>query len=194
MRILMKSATNNGGERITKLPIVVILACTALATGCATHHQGDMRNREPVAIYSSTNNAKNVALCVADGWEKNGNMSAEIKMRPSANGYSVWVDIDVNVLMKNLTVQLVDAEDTQTGSATRFYSGTSDINEWRKVVDRCAGNPTNKTNAAPEQVLSDSTGVSLTSQKLRELQALRKDGLITEEEYQRKKQQLLEKF
>ena len=49
-----------------------------------------------------------------------------------------------------------------------------------------------KTEAVSSLNTSEATVGDQTSQKLRELQALRKDGLITEEEYEKKRKKLIE--
>jgi hypothetical protein len=60
--------------------------------------------------------------------------------------------------------------------------GTSEV-----APIKVPSSPTKKTDEV-------AVGASPTAQKLRELQGLKKDGLITEEDYQLKKQELLEKY
>lgn len=73
------------------------------------------------------------------------------------------------------------------------FDNTSKLASYSKFTGSSNSNP-------PENVANhpnvDATPVAneSVSQKLRDLQALRKDGVITEDEFQKKKQQLLEKL
>lgn len=74
---------------------------------------------------------------------------------------------------KNQSSQQSNPQPTQTKTASKTQLATSDASA-------------NTSSVAPS-LASDTT-----PQKLRDLQALRKDGVITEDEFQKKKQQLLE--
>lgn len=83
---------------------------------------------------------------------------------------------------KNPTVQKQVGERNNTAAVTTTTVTTA--------------SPVLAPTVATEQTTSktDDAATSITSKKLRELQALKKDGLITEDDYQIKKKQLLEKF
>lgn len=174
---------------------VAVLACTLLITGCAvTHKPSDRRKAMTPVEFSSAKSAKAVALCVADEWEKIDNYFAKVQLRPTTNGYSVWIEASIGTMMKDDTATLADIDDVQNGSITRFYTvAGSDI--WKLALDKCLGDIPAKA-ITPQSSTSEvqTTTSNSTSQKLRELQGLRKDGVITEDEFQKKKKQLLEKL
>lgn len=170
---------------------VVAVACVVLIAGCST--PGDIRKKSPALDLNSVKNAKAVAGCISDGLE--AFIARGINTRPTSNGYTVWIDEDA--FSGKDTALVVDITDTQSGSNTRFYSNMAWHEEKAtKVIRDCQGNLPVEAAASPASTESETpTPMNASvSQKLRELQALRKDGLITEEEYQKKKQQLLEKL
>lgn len=166
-----------------------------LITGCAiTHKPSDIRKGKATVEYSSTKNSKSLALCIADEWEKIDNYLVKVQLRPTTNGYSVWVEQSVGTMLKDDTAFLADIDDTQTGSVTRYYSVSTWNAAWQSAVTICLGDAPTKAIATPERTTSETPTNSSTSQKMRELQGLRKDGVITEDEFQKKKKQLLEKL
>lgn len=174
---------------------VAALACTVLITGCAiTHKPSDIR-KGVASEYSSAKSAKTVALCVADEWEKIDNYLMKVRLRPTTNGYSVWVEQSIGTMMKDDTTFLADIDDVQSGSIVRYYTVATSKTEWKLALDKCLGDIPAKA-ITPQSSTSEvqTTMSNSTSQKLRELQGLRKDGVITEDEFQKKKKQLLEKL
>lgn len=180
-----------------RLSYVVVLACSVFVMGCVTTSPKDMRSSPPVAEVSSDNNAKTVATCIADGWENIDNNLMKVQMRPTSSGYSVWVEQSVGMgltAVKDSATFLADIDDTSNGSVTRYYSVATSKTEWKVALRKCLSSAPVKPVAMPERTKLDTPTNGSTSQKMRELQGLRKEGLITEEEFQKKKQQLLEKL
>jgi len=89
--------------------------------------------------------------------------------------------------------------DILMGSFTKIETPKNQSSQQNKLPSAQI-NTASKTQFAasdiPTSTASETTTpmVNSTSQKLRELKTLRKDGVITEEEFQKKKQQLLEKL
>lgn len=182
---------------------IILMLLAVLITGCVmTRSPNEVRKDMPAVEYSSVNSSKTVALCLTDTWEKINSPINKVQLRPTSNGYSAWVEETIGggpslVSVNGRTVILADIEDTQSGSITRYYTSFKPGHAvWQPPVDKCLGGNIAKVVAIPESTtsgVSTSSG-NATSQKLRELQALRKDGVITEDEFQSKKKQLLEKL
>lgn len=167
-----------------KLFYVAVLACAALITGCTTTNKSsDAQNEVGFVEYTSTKNAKTIALCIADEWDKTGNYLMKLQLRPTTNGYSVWVEQSAETTTKGDTVFRTDITDTPGGSITRYYTITTNKPEWRVALSKCITDVYPKT-TAPKPTKS---------QKLRKLEELRKEGVITEKEYQEKKDALTKK-
>lgn len=180
-----------------RLTYVIVLACSMSVMGCITTSPKDMRSSPPVAEFSSENNAKIVATCIADGWENIDNYLMKVQMRPTTNGYSVWVEQSVGMgltAVKDSATFLADIDDTSNGSVTRYYSVATSKTEWKDALRKCLSNAPAKPVAMPERTILDTPSNGSTSQKLRELQTLKNDGLINDQEFQKKKQQLPEKL
>lgn len=97
--------------------------------------------------------------------------------------YFVWQEVKMGMWMARSLLQQVDEN-----------TGHDGVTESKLIASSVSDNdlvPLD-TPIAPS-ALQASSGDSI-SQKLRELQNLQKDGLITEDEFQKKKQQLLGKF
>lgn len=124
----------------------------------------------------------------------------KVQLRETTNGYSVWVEQSVGsplvglVSMKDSATFIADIDDTRGGSITHYYTVSTSKTEWKSALNKCLGDVSAKTITTPEHSILETPTNSPTSEKLRELQELRKDGLITEEEFQNKKKQLLEKL
>lgn len=87
--------------------------------------------------------------------------------------YFVWQEVKMGLWTARSLLQQVDEITRRAG-----------VMECKLIATSIS-----RDDLAPLGTVSDSI-----SQKLRELQELRKEGAITEEEFQKKKQQLLEKF
>lgn len=111
--------------------------------------------------------------------------SLEVNAEAGKNNF-VWQEVKMGLVIARTKLQIVDEETGKAGIAEC------------KLIESV------QTNAAPQQALAPAPANTAsgtptmigetTSQKLRDLQALRKDGIITEDEFQKKKQQLLEKL
>ncbi|MBU1689610.1 MAG: DUF2846 domain-containing protein [Gammaproteobacteria bacterium] len=98
--------------------------------------------------------------------------------------YFVWQEVKMGMWMARSLLQQVDE-----------ITGRAGVLESKLIASSISDN-----DLAPLDVqmatlpASQSTSNESVSQKLRELQNLRKDGIITEEEFQKKKQPLMEKL
>ena len=187
--------------------IIVMLLLAVPVAGCVvTATKNDIRSEHPPVEYSSANSSKVVATCLVDAWESVDNSfvknNTKAQLRPTANGFTAWVEENVGnglswISVKDHATIVADIDDTPGGSITRYYTSFKPGNVvWQPPVDKCLGGNIAKVVAAPESTTSGASTSSgnATSQKLRDLQALRKDGVITEDEFQSKKKQLLEKL
>lgn len=174
-----------------------------LITGCViSNSPRELRNDVTPIEYSSVKSAKILALCASDEWEKKLIRGMRVQMRETSNGYSVWSEQSFGspligyVSMKDNAMFIADIDNTKTGSIARYYIAfTDDEKYWVSALEECLTNSTVKSITTPENpILESSPANSSASQKLRELQGLRKDGLITEDEFQNKKKQLLDKL
>lgn len=176
--------------------------CVIILTGCVqTIKRNELQaNMKPV-LYNSSNNAKNLSLCIAGSWDK---LEApfttfRVQLQPAINGYSVWAEQSIGSSLNTFSIKdsvayLADIDDTKDGSTTRYYATGTYKEEWTSALVRCLNELPTKTFTAPVNVPTDNQSSNTTSQKLRQLQELKKDGLITEDEFQNKKKQLLEKL
>jgi len=186
-----------------KLYYVATLACTVLITGCViSNSPSELRNDVTPIEYNSVKSAKVLALCALDEWEKRIYKWMKVQMRETSNGYSVWGEQSVGsplvspFSMKDNAMFVVDIDNTKTGSIAHYYIAFSDDEKyWVSTLEKCLNDTTVKSIVAPEiSTQETSSANSSVSQKLRELQELKKDGLITEDEFQNKKKQLLDKL
>lgn len=176
--------------------------CIVLITGCVqTIKRNELQDNMKPVVYNSTKDAKKLALCIADNWDK---LEApfttfKVQLRPTINGYSVWAEQTIGSNLNTFSIKdsvayLADIDDTKDGSITRYYATGTYKEEWVSALDKCLGDTSTKPFIAPVTVTPENQSSSSTSQKLRELQGLKKEGLITEDEFQNKKKQLLEKL
>ena len=98
----------------------------------------------------------------------------------------VWQEVKFGLIIARNKLQIVDEATGKAGIAECKLIETIQTNTTPQQALETA--PANTVSGKP------ATTGETTSQRLRELQALRKDGIITEEEFQKKKQQLLEKL
>ena len=73
-------------------------------------------------------------------------------------------------------------------------TGRAGVMESKLIAATVSDNDLMPLDAAPSPSPSQASPNNSISRKLRELQDLRKDGVITEEEFQKKRQELLEKL
>lgn len=114
------------------------------------------------------------------------NTSALSLTTEAGKNYFVWQEVKMGIGM-GMAQSLLQQTDEATGRAGVIESkliATSISENDLTPLDTLPATPT-----ASQAPLSDSV-----PQKLRELQNLRKDGVLTEEEFQKKKEQLLQKF
>lgn len=109
--------------------------------------------------------------------------SLPLSVEPGKN-YFVWQEVKMGMWMARSLLQQVDDK-----------TGRAGVMESKLVAAVVADNDLAPLDAqeAKSALPAGATSESV-SQKLRELQSLRKDGVITEDEFQKKKQQLLEKL
>ncbi len=94
----------------------------------------------------------------------------------SGNNYFVWQEVKMGMNIARCLLQQVDDTTGRAGVMESSMIATSVSENHISPLDA----PVSKNDSV--------------SQKLRELHNLRKDGIITEDEFQKKKQQLLEKL
>jgi len=175
----------------------LIILFTIVLTSCAT--SSDLRSKPPTLELVSSKSSKAVAGCIGDGLDtlglSLGNYNV-LSSRPTANGYSMSLHSKIGGWGSETSL-VIDISETQDGSKTFFFSNL--LQRWEKriipVVKNCQGSTFSKTTIldAPKSESSSTINSSI-PQKLRALQVLRKEGVITEEDFQKKKKQLLEKL
>lgn len=102
----------------------------------------------------------------------------------AGKNYFVWQEVKMGMWAARSMLQQVDEN-----------TGRAGVMESKLIAPSVLDNditPLNKPVAAPSALQEPSSHSATT--KFRELQDLRKDGLITEDEFQKKKSQLLERF
>ena len=103
----------------------------------------------------------------------------------------VWQEVKFGLIIARNKLQIVDEATGKAGIAESklIESIQTNATPQQALETAPAPAPANTVSGTPPATIGETT-----SQKLRELQVLRKDGIITEDEFQKKKQQLLEKF
>ena len=102
----------------------------------------------------------------------------------AGRNYFVWQEVKMGLWMARSLLQQVDETIGRAGvMESRLIASSVSESELSPLDARSVHPPTSPVPSSGE-----------TSQKLRELQDLRKDGIITEDEFLKKKQQLLEKL
>ena len=102
----------------------------------------------------------------------------------AGKNYFVWQEVKMGMFFAGSKLQQVDET-----------TGRAGVMESQLIASPVSDNdmaPLDAPIATPSP--SQAPANDSVSQKLRDLQNLRKDGIISEDEYQKKKQQLLEKF
>jgi microcystin-dependent protein len=108
--------------------------------------------------------------------------SLPLSMEAGKN-YFVWQEVKMGMWMARSLLQQVDEN-----------TGRAGVTESKLIASSISDNDVLPIDAPLATASSQAPSSDSASQKLRELQDLRKDGVITEEEFQKKKQQLLEKL
>ena len=102
----------------------------------------------------------------------------------AGKNYFVWQEVKMGMWMARSLLQQVDET-----------TGRAGVIESKLIASSISDNDLAPLDAQMATLqASQSTSNESVSQKLRELQNLRKDGIITEEEFQEKKQPLMEKL
>ena len=109
--------------------------------------------------------------------------SLPLSVEPGKN-YFVWQEVKMGMWMARSLLQQVDDKTGRAGVAESKLIASTLADADLAPLDSPSAMPSSAQGASSESV----------SQKLRELQSLRKDGVITEDEFQKKKQQLLEQL
>ena len=109
------------------------------------------------------------------------NVSAlQLNTEPGKN-YFVWQEVKMGMWMARSQLQQTDET-----------VGRAGVMESKLIAAGIAESEFQPLDARPAGAAASPPGNDPAAQKLRELQNLRKDGVITEEEYQQKRRQLLE--
>lgn len=111
--------------------------------------------------------------------------SLEVNAEAGKNNF-VWQEVKMGLIIARTKLQLVDEATGMAGVAESKLINSVQINAAPQQAP--APVPANMVSVTPTTI------GETTSQKLRDLQSLRKDGIITEDEFQKKKKQLLEKL
>jgi PBP1b-binding outer membrane lipoprotein LpoB len=188
------------GNRIT------VLFLATLLVGCvSTRNPNETRKETPSVDYRSPNGSKVVALCMTDTWESLDTslrkfMRAQI--RPRENGHSAWLELNMGgdlswVSVKDMTEVLADIDDTPTGSIVHLFTASPTHKLSTSVVEKCLSNaaiiPT-RLIPTPAPALQANRSESSVAQKLRELSEMKKEGLVTEAEFEVKRKGLLDRM
>lgn len=185
-----------------KLSYVAAIACSVLISGCVQSlKRNEVQDNVTPVEYKSSLNSKALAICISDKWDKlNAAFTTfRIQFRPTANGHSVWAEQSVgnsfsNFSIKDSVAYLADITDVQHGSTIKYYALGVYKEEWESELNRCLNDTNLNTNYSTEKSSNEAPVNNTTTQKLLEINELRKNGLITEDEFQNKKKQLLEKL
>lgn len=102
----------------------------------------------------------------------------------AGKNYFVWQEVKMGMWMARSLLQQTDETTGRTGVMESKLIAASISESDLSPLDTPPVTPTGAQTTSSDSV----------SQKLRELQNLRKDGVITEDEFQKKKEQLLQKF
>lgn len=102
----------------------------------------------------------------------------------AGKNYFVWQEIKMGMWTARSLLQQVDEKTGRAGVMESKLIASSVSDNDLAQLDTSIPTPSPYRESSSDSV----------SQKIRELQNLRKDGIITEDEFQKKKQQLLEKF
>ena len=87
------------------------LLTAAVLVGCTTNPNA-MRKSTPEVIYSTKGDAKDIAICIADGWETYG----VVNQRQTTNGYSL------SLMLNGKLQYLADLEQDSDGiTKTKGY-------------------------------------------------------------------------
>ena len=100
-----------------KFEVSTVFGLTLLLSACAS--PSEMRAKPPAQVFTSSADAKSVAVCIANKWENLGvfGSTLPISMRPTMTGYTVSL---VNPQSAQ-TQLLVDIDEATTGSITRYF-------------------------------------------------------------------------
>lgn len=101
----------------------------------------------------------------------------------AGKNYFVWQEVKMGMWMARSLLQQVDENTGRTG-----------VTESKLIASSISDNDLLPLDVPLATASAQAPSSDSASQKLRELQDLRKDGVITEEEFQKKKQQLLERL
>lgn len=130
---------------------LIILTVAALSIAACTSSPNEMRSKTPSQVFSSQQDAKQVASCVAGKWETRVNRFSDwgvVKLEETATGYSVSAlkygpDLDDGSARKPTTVNyLVDVENKNSGSVSKLYLFLSlnlGANPFAAAVEECQG-------------------------------------------------------
>jgi hypothetical protein len=179
------------------IKVIKFCVLSVLLTGCAT--TSELRNNPPDLDVTSVKKAKDVGICIADRLENMSTTMDTMTARQTSNGYSVVVTQNMPGAFSSQkdTIIVVDINDAQNGSRTLFYNNfLAGGKKYFDVMRDCQ--VSSNVNATPSEEIKKSveprSNKDTIPQKIRELESLRNDGVITEKEFQTKKSQLLEKF
>jgi hypothetical protein len=171
--------------------INTLLLSAIFITGCAS--LSDLRNNKPDLDLTSLKPAKEIGVCIADKLETVNSTLDTMSARQTSNGYSISITQNMPGMISSQkdTIFVVDVIDTPYGSHTLFFNHfIAGGQMYYDIIKSCQEGQPVKINST---IANTGSEVSVT-QKIRELEGLRKDGLITENDFQSKKKQLLDKF
>ncbi|QDA56519.1 hypothetical protein [Thermomonas aquatica] len=112
---------------------IAIISLVVACTGCVS--SSELRTKTPTVVVTSTKEARAVAACITEAWEKGGvfGMTMPIENKFLADGYSV-------VYKNGQTVQLMaDVHELESGSTTKYYkvSMVAGVSKFEKAVKDC---------------------------------------------------------
>ena len=106
---------------------LIIIAVLLLASCAST--QKDFRETSPTLTIKSKKSAKEVALCISDGWSEilNG-----FTMQQRTNGYTI------TFVNNGLIYYMADVINSADGSITNFWAGTFTISHYVNILGNIA--------------------------------------------------------
>ena len=112
---------------------LAIVFLAIVCTGCVS--SSELRTKTPTLTVTSTKEARAVAACITEAWEKGGvfGMTMPIENKFLADGYSVSYK-------NGQTVQLMaDVHEQESGSTTKYYkvAMVAGVGKFEKAVQDC---------------------------------------------------------
>lgn len=202
-------------NKLLKL-VAILFVVTSLTTGCANHSTSsvnpltNLSSLKTMYVKKFPSDNSGVYEQIADKLRSKGVTVTTGSEAPPNNIDAIvtYVDKwmwDITMYMLELTVTIRDPKtDVQMATGNSLHTSLTRKSQTEmvdEVVNSIYNSPSNgvvgkavNIAATTPAVISASAAESSVPQKIRELQVLRKEGAITESEFQEKKNKLLEQY